>query len=198
MSFDPFQEKNPPRDPAPRPALDSASANNPVPGGVPLQPVKPVRDRVLFPAVLLIVSGVINLLVAGNLVFSSVQLLMQTPEQMIESAKLQREALGQIFPGLKKAFEDHEKAGGSLDDEMSKAKPLSIGLSVASLLVALLTLFAGVRMLQLRNYGLVMIGSLLSAIPCVSGASCPCCVGAVAGIYSVILLLQPDIRDAFR
>ncbi len=198
MSFDPFQEKNPARDPVPRPALDSTSSTNSAPGeNSTIQP-KSIRDRLTFPAVLLILSGIVNILFAGYLVINSIVVFSQTPEQMEEAAKAQREAMIKLFPQLKKELEAREQAGETIEDSMTKAKPILLGLTGASLLVALLTLFAGVRMLQLRNYGLVMIGSLLSAIPCVSGASCPCCVGAVAGVYSVILLLQPDIRDAFR
>ena len=58
MSFDPFQEQQPQRDPAPRPPLEQ----NAMPGGIPVEPMKPIRERVLFPSILLIIEGVLNLL----------------------------------------------------------------------------------------------------------------------------------------
>ena len=74
---------------------------------------------------------------------------------------------------------------------------LLLGLGVANVFTMFFAIFAGIRMLQLRNYGLVFFGALVSAVPCISGSSC-CCIGEAAGIYAIILLLQSDIRDAFR
>ena len=193
MSFDPFHEQQPPRDPAPR--LDASSPNAPAPN--PAATFEAARGRVLFPAVLLIVVGVLNLLFAGYNVINTGFQLTRTPEQKREMAVEQREMLVKAFPALEKAFEDQEKKGEKFEDQMEKQMPLIIGFTIASVLGTLLPLFAGIRMLQLRNYGLVMFGSIVAAIPCVSGASC-CCVGEVAGIYAVIMLLQSDIRDAFR
>ena len=195
MSFDPFHEQQPLRDPAPLPAPAPSPAGDSPPGGSP--PPALVRDRLIFPAILLIIVGILNLLLAGFFALNTLVELSQTPEQRKERAELQREMAVKLFPGMKKAFEDQEKAGVNLDDQAEKAIPFAIGTTVVSILGALLPLLAGIRMLQLRNYGLVFIGAIVSAIPCVSGSAC-CCLGEVAGIYAVIMLLQPDIRDAFR
>lgn len=188
MSFDPFQEQQPQRDPAPRPPLEQ----NATPGGIPVEPVKPVRDRVLFPAVLLIVSAIINLLGGG---WSLLRYLTAPPLEQIV-AEVKQESMKN--PKNAEQMEQIEKAGYTIEGMMTFVLNFLLAVGVSNLIVSLFTLLAGVRMLQLRNYGLVMIGSLFSAIPFVSGASCPCCVGAVAGIYAIIMLLQPDIRDAFR
>jgi hypothetical protein len=187
MSFDPFHEQQPPRDPAPRPALESTPPSAPAPD-VSAAPAA-ARERVLFPSILLIIVGVLNFLFAGyfivNLVFTS----SQTPEA-------QRAALNQN-PQLKKMYDDLEQQGYKFEDIMRMGQSINIGLLVSNLLTAFLTAFAGIRMLQLRNYGLVFFGAIAAAIPCVSGSGC-CCLGEITGLYAVILLLQTDIRDAFR
>ena len=97
MSFDPFHEQQPPRDPAPRPPLENAASNNPDAGGVPMQPTSNPRERIVMPAVLLIITGVLNLLYAGYFVVDSVIVFSQTPEQLKESAKIQRETMIKFF-----------------------------------------------------------------------------------------------------
>jgi hypothetical protein len=197
MSFDPFHEQQPQRDPVPRPPLESTAPNGPAPNAAGGPPVTPVRERLIFPAILLILVGVLNLLFAGYLVVSTLYQLSLSPEEIRESARLQREVFVKTFPGLKEVLEARDKEGITPEEEAKKVMPFMIGLAVASVLGALLPLIAGIRMLQLRNYGLVFFGAVVAAIPCVSGSGC-CCLGELAGIYAVVMLLQTDIRDAFR
>jgi hypothetical protein len=197
MSFDPFHEQQPLRPPAPPPALESNAGADPAPGGTAPPSAAATRDRLLTPSILLIIVGVLNLLFAGYIVASTLYQLSLTPEQITEAAKVQRALFINFMPSLKEVFDARDKEGITPEDDAKKAMPYSIAVCVASVLGALLPLFAGIRMLQLRNYGLVLFGALVSAIPCVSGSGC-CCIGEIAGVYAVIMLLQPDIRDAFR
>jgi hypothetical protein len=65
---------------------------------------------------------------------------------------------------------------------------------VASLL-SVLALAGARHMLVLRSYRLAMTSAVLTAIPCVT----PCCLlGQIAGIWAVIVLMQPDVRRAFQ
>ena len=187
MSFDPFHEQQPQRDPVPRPSLDSAASNSPA-QDVRAAP-SAARERVMFPAILLIIVGVLNFLMMGYFILNTIVGRSQSPEA-------QRAMMDQN-PQLKKMYDDLEKQGYKFEDIMRMGQGLNIGLTISNFLTAFLSLFAGIRMLQLRNYGLVFFASILAAIPCVSGSSC-CCIGEVAGIYAVIMLLQSDIRDAFR
>jgi hypothetical protein len=54
---------------------------------------------------------------------------------------------------------------------------------------------AGVKMLQRRAYGLVMTGVILGMIPCLSGC---CCIGLPFGIWALIVLSNPEVRNSFR
>jgi hypothetical protein len=187
MSFDPFHEQQPQRDPVPRPPLESAVPNGPAPD-MRADP-RAARERILFPAILLIIVGVVNFLFMGFCAFSTLVSRMQPIET-------QRANLNQN-PQLKQMYDDLEKQGYKFEDVIRMGQWLYTGLSVSNLLTAFLSLFAGIRMLQLRNYGLVFFAAVVSAIPCVSGSGC-CCLGELAGIYAVVMLLQTDIRDAFR
>jgi hypothetical protein len=70
--------------------------------------------------------------------------------------------------------------------------------SVSNVLVLVLsavTILAGVRMMQLRSYGLVMAGVILSMIPCCSGC---CCLGIPFGIWALVVLNRPSVKASFR
>jgi hypothetical protein len=41
------------------------------------------------------------------------------------------------------------------------------------------------------------VGSLASAVPCLSPMTC-CCVGEVVGVWCVAVLIRPEVREAFR
>jgi hypothetical protein len=51
------------------------------------------------------------------------------------------------------------------------------------------------RMRQLRSYGLAMTASILAMIPCFS--DCCCVIGLPVGIWSLIVLLDKDVKAAF-
>jgi len=60
----------------------------------------------------------------------------------------------------------------------------------------LATLFASVQMFRMRGYGLAVTGSLLGILNLLN---CPCClVGFPASLWALILLFQPDVRNAFE
>jgi hypothetical protein len=73
----------------------------------------------------------------------------------------------------------------------------SLGSGVVGALLALLTLIGGIRMRGLRSYGLAMVGAIIAMIPCLSPSAC-CILGEVAGIWAIAVLLNQDVKSAFR
>ena len=59
----------------------------------------------------------------------------------------------------------------------------------------LVVLFGGVKMLSLSGRGLAMTASILAMIPCFSGLVCV--IGIPIGIWSIIVLGNPDVRAAY-
>jgi hypothetical protein len=61
--------------------------------------------------------------------------------------------------------------------------------------VSLVILMAGVRMIRLNSYGLAVAGSVLAIINCSNGC---CCLGLPIAVWSLVVLANPDVRDAFQ
>jgi len=62
------------------------------------------------------------------------------------------------------------------------------------LLVNGFLLLAAFRMLSLRNYGLCMTAAVVAVIPCT--APC-CCLGMAAGVWALVVLTRPEVKQAF-
>lgn len=67
--------------------------------------------------------------------------------------------------------------------------------SIVGLAVSGFVLWAALQMKQLRGWTLAMVASIISMIPCLG----PCClVGLPMGIWSLVVLLKPEVKAAFR
>jgi hypothetical protein len=144
------------------------------------------RERVKIPAVLVIVVGVLNLLGAAGLFLISLIYGSITPEQL-------RQILAQQ-PEQRKQFESLGVTPEEFLDMVSKG--FGIGGCVV-LLAAVLILAGGICMLALRSYPLAVIGAVLAALPFISCSGC-CGLGEAAGIWALVVLVQADVRAAFR
>jgi predicted Zn finger-like uncharacterized protein len=65
--------------------------------------------------------------------------------------------------------------------------------SIIGLAFAALITMGGIKMKQLQNYGLAMTASILALLPC---GNC-CCIGVFFGIWALIVLNRPEVKDAF-
>ena len=74
------------------------------------------------------------------------------------------------------------------------AGPVGMGLNLFGILVNALVIWAGVRMMSLRNYGVCMAAAILAVVPCT--APC-CCLGIGAGIWALVVLSRPEVKQAF-
>jgi len=73
--------------------------------------------------------------------------------------------------------------------------PLGIVLGFVGILIGVLILVGGMKMKNLENYNLSMLVTILVMIPCLS----PCCIlGIPIGIWGLIVLLDPNVKAAFR
>lgn len=73
--------------------------------------------------------------------------------------------------------------------------PVAIVLGVVWLAVGGLIVFGGLKMKGLQSYGLAMTASILAMIPCIS----PCCLaGLPIGIWSLVVLMNADVKAAFH
>jgi hypothetical protein len=70
--------------------------------------------------------------------------------------------------------------------------------SFLGVLITFLGLMGGIRMMQLRSYGLAVTGSIATAIPCLSLSGCCCGLGQVVALWCIIVLMNPEVRASFK
>jgi hypothetical protein len=145
------------------------------------------RARVQLPAIFLIVLGLLNLLGAGFGAFMAVR-SAQIPPDEVERAMEQRDPKG---------WEQAKAEGYTAEKVLAWFIYGGWGTAAVNLLTTLVLIWGGARMLQLRSYGLSVFASVLAALPCISASAC-CGLGEIVGLWAVIVLLKPEVREAFR
>lgn len=70
-----------------------------------------------------------------------------------------------------------------------------LGSAFVGVLVAIFIIYASLKMKELHQYGLCVAASVLAMIPCIS----PCCIiGLPIGIWCLVVLTKPDVKNAFQ
>jgi hypothetical protein len=148
----------------------------------------PIRARVRPPATFLLIVSALNLLAGIYFLVDAIFLKKggadvdtQMQKQWDDMDPEQRDVL--------------EKQGWTPHDLVVIGANFFLGWGGLTALAAVFGLFGAIRMMSLHSYGLAMLGAMLTAIPCVT----PCClIGQVAGIWALIVLINPDVRKAFH
>ena len=67
--------------------------------------------------------------------------------------------------------------------------------SIVGIAVAAFIIFAALKMKELRQWELSLAASIVAMIPCIS----PCCIlGLPIGIWALVVLLRPEVKEAFH
>ena len=61
-------------------------------------------------------------------------------------------------------------------------------------LTSIVILVGGLKLMNLSSPGLAMLGSVLSLVPCISGC---CFLGFVFGIWAMIAMSRPEVKEGF-
>jgi predicted Zn finger-like uncharacterized protein len=72
---------------------------------------------------------------------------------------------------------------------------LMLGMQAVFVVISFVTFLAGIQMLRKRTYGLVMVGAILAMI---NISNFCCCLGLPFGIWALIVLVRPEVREAFQ
>jgi uncharacterized membrane protein YhaH (DUF805 family) len=85
--------------------------------------------------------------------------------------------------------------GGATDQYMQY---MSGGFGIVSAIIGLaisaFIIWAAMQMKQLRNWNMSVAASIVAMIPCIG----PCClIGIPIGIWSLIVLMKPEVKSAF-
>lgn len=87
------------------------------------------------------------------------------------------------------------EAAGFLKSYLAMMKTFNLPLNLLALVMSVVTLMAGIRMLQRRSYGLVMTGVIIGMLPCLSAC---CCTGLPFGIWALVVLSNEEVRKSFH
>jgi hypothetical protein len=148
------------------------------------------RARVQLPAMFLMIVGGLNLLVTVYFIVGTVNAAVKPAQRVYEEMQAAQAAMEKM--GLKAEMEK------KTPDEVKNQALLVNGVGVLLTgLCALLSILGGWRMYRLRSYGLSVVGAVAAAIPCLSGSAC-CGVGEVVGLWAIVVLLNQEVREAFR
>jgi hypothetical protein len=156
--------------PPPSPPSPPPPPYNPPPmGGAPMGG-PPAAQAVQGPAMGLMITGVIGLLLG------LLGLLMNV--------------LGLGMSGM-----ESMGGGGAADQYMSY---MSGGMGVVSAIIGLgisgFIVWASMQMKQLRNWNMSVAASIVAMLPCIG----PCClIGIPVGIWSLMTLMKPEVKSAF-
>jgi uncharacterized membrane protein len=179
MSFDPYDNESD----APR-RSDRYDDDRP-----PFGDHDRIKGRVQAPAICLIVIGILNLFFALYMVLNSVLSTAMSAE------KLKAQQM-QIYEALPPSM--REDASKKTAAEMkTQAMLINWPLTLFALLASILPIAGGIRMMSLKSYALGVCGAIVAAIPCISITAC-CGLGEGIGIWALVVLLNPDVKSAFR
>jgi hypothetical protein len=144
-----------------------------------------LRKRVELPATLLICVGGLNVLGALYLFVQAISALLMSTADFQAQLDAQQKQMGGAPPPM----------------SAQELKNLGVAIfavwGLIDLFGAVLTVVGGLRMRNLQSYGLSVFGAVTAAIPCVSCSGCVG-LGAVIGIWALVVLMSADVKAAFH
>jgi hypothetical protein len=152
-------------------------------------------SRVSAPSILLIIVGVLNLLGALYAGFNLIVAVVTPVEQFATQQEMTMDFMKKIMPGASKELEKQPKQ----DPQQLKNQGIMFNGVWLVLLVglAIVPLIGGIRMRQLRGYGLAMTAAIFALFPCLDPGCC-LIIGPVAGIWTLVVLSNADVKAAFH
>ena len=74
------------------------------------------------------------------------------------------------------------------------AGPIGVVWKISLMVLSVLILFGAIKMKKLETYGLAMTASIVAMLPC----SLCCLAGLPIGIWSLVVLSRPEVKNAFH
>lgn len=69
-----------------------------------------------------------------------------------------------------------------------------MGSAIVGLIIAAFIIYAALKMKEMKQWSLAVAASILAMIPCIS----PCCIiGLPIGIWALVVLMKPEVKEAF-
>jgi hypothetical protein len=152
--------------------------------------IEEVRNRVMGPAIGLIVAGSLNMLIGLYSLYSATVTILTPLDQFQQRMDEVNKMLKRMFPSLKQqdiSAETMQQVGFGID----------LGLGIAGVVTGGLAIIAGALMCSLRGFGLAATASILMLVPFLSCVGC-CGIGQGIGIWALVVLFNQEVSRAFR
>ena len=72
---------------------------------------------------------------------------------------------------------------------------MNVPLNILGVVISSFCLFGAISMMNLRNHTVCIVAAVVTILPC---SGCCCGLGLAAGIWALIVLLKPEVREAFH
>jgi predicted Zn finger-like uncharacterized protein len=171
---------------APPPAPPTFPGSQPIGGYEEPPPITPraTGNRLKGPGIALLINSILMLLLWGYSIISGV-MAVSNPANAVQSTVEMQEMFSEMF-GKKLTDEEKEKLRKDTEAQMKIQAPLQLVFSIVGFLLAILSIFGSIMMINGRKGGLAWTAAVLNVIPCT--ASCCCLTGIPIGIWAMIAL----------
>ncbi len=165
---------------------DAFPAGQPAAFGVPLGPLAPEQPQeAAYTAARAYAAGRVAVPATALIVISILALVLQA----IQFVRLALNGVNAaLFPAMQQAFPQLAKV---------PAEAIIVGAVIGgaiSLAIYLVILFGALSMKRLNSYTFSLVAAILAILPCTT----PCCLGLPFGIWALVVLNSPPVREAFR
>ena len=144
--------------------------------------------RLKAPAILLLVTACINVLFGGYFLFNGFVAMNMPLEQFKKSATM-------FQPRGEESLKELEKQGFTAEKLQRLTGWVYISWGIIALVASIVSIAGGACMLAGKAYGLAVTAGVLVTIPCLTS---PCCLlGLPFGIWSLVVLLNPEVKAGF-
>jgi len=126
------------------------------------------KGRVMPPAICLMIAAILGILADG---FQIAYAFTPAPP---------------VDPKLPEIFREWQKS--------AHEPPAIIG-GIVGVVFSAVIIFACIQMMGMRMWGFALAGTIMSMINCFNGC---CCLGLPFGIWALIILLDQEVKTAFR
>ena len=144
-----------------------------------------VVSKVSGPAIGLLVTGILNVLMSIYQAINCLVMWTRGPEIMQQNPQ---------FDQMQRDMEAQGLDPAKFMNIFQTMGPLGVILALVGVVVGVIIILGALKMKNLQAYGLSMTSSILAMVPCLS-----CCViGLPIGIWALVVLNNPEVKAAFR
>jgi hypothetical protein len=147
---------------------------------MPSAPSGAARDAVNLPSIFIMILGALGIAMFLAAIISEVG---------GGSSRLLEWELARMPPDLRERMEP------LLAMNRSGSKVGGIMMSLIGVAISAFTVFGGLQMRALKNWGVALASAIIVMTPC--STYCCCCLGIPIGIWALIMLTKPEVKSAF-